>query len=602
MKLKSIRFFTALLALILVFSGFTPGQAARSTMSVPLPVITLTPGEYYFRVDGKPSFIFSRNFAAYDQADFLTLLDWSEAAGTQVIRVGLDNLVMGGYGYTNQGAINEEWARNWEWLFNQAEEHGVYVLPFFTGWFNWNTIGFNSWADNPLNAANGGPAQNPLDVFEQGSPTQQIYFQWMKSVIARWQNRPNILAWELYSEVNFTNGLTELVGVTFIEDAALIARAADSHHRPITASLADIGEWPSFYRSDAVEFINFHPYPPSGKLDSYTFEEVRRYRDTYHKPVLIGESGLNAAEPNKPEGRPTIAENAHLGLEHAIWAELVAGAMNGRAFFWEDAYGIYFPELSWAFLEQYDDTELPIYRFVQWMDFSRFQPLESRFSAQITGGAIGDETYVIGWYRDAGCEPLDWKLQPTMSNQSVTVTVPGAAAVWKVDFYDTKTGTDIIGTAEVSQRGNSVTIPLPDFHDDIAFKMMSLLYVTASDSPSSAAPSTDTIAGNWTGTLISDTSGFSTQLDLSIQPGCQVGNLCGTVSTPQLPCSGTLLLTAVQSDTFIFTEQNMTGAPFCVSGGQEFLTLQADGTLSYRYKFVPAQGAMVSSSAILIRP
>ena len=601
MSSKYLRFFVVLTVLALSFWGTAPCQASRPP-ATSLPTITLTPGEFYFRVDGKPAFIFSRNLAGYYQSDYPILLDWSEAAGTQVARVGLDSIVMGGYGYTNQGVLKEEWARTWEWFFDKAEARGIYILPFFGGWFNWNTMGVNSWATNPLNAANGGPAQDPLDVFEGGSLTQELYFQWMASVIARWQDRSNILAWELYSEVNYTQGLTEEAGVAFIERAAAIARAADAHHRPLTASLADMGEWPSFYRSDAVEFINFHPYPTSGKLDSYTLQEVRRYRATYHKPVLIGESGLNAALPDTLEGRPTVTENAHLGLEHAIWAELVAGSMNGRAFWWEDGHGIYFPELSWPFLKQYDDTELPASRFVQGIDFSHFEPLESQFSAYITGAAIGTESMIIGWYRDAGCEPLEWNLQPVISGQSVTITVPGAAAGWKVDFYDTKTGTDILGSVEVSQQGSSVTVSLPDFHDDIAFKMVSLSNPSTTTVPPSAAGSTDAIAGDWMGMIISDTGDFSTQILLSIQPGCSIGSICGTISTPQLPCSGTLLLAAIHGDVFTFTEQDMTGAAFCVSGGQEFLQLQAGGNLSYRYEFVPDQGAVISSSGILIRP
>jgi len=276
-----------------------------------------------------------------------------------VVRVGLDHVAMGGYGYTSQGVLKEEWARAWEWFFDKAEARGIYILPFFGGWINWNATGPSSWADNPLNAANGGPAQDRLEVFKEGSLTQELYFQWMASVIARWQDRSNILAWELYSEVNYTQGLTEEVGVAFIEDAAAIARAADAHHRPLTASLADMGEWTSFYRSDAVEFINFHPYPISGKLDSYALQEVRRYRATYHKPVLIGRVRLNAATPDTLEGQLTVAEKCpsgagtcHLGRTGRRDDEW-PGVLVGR---W---YGIYFSELSWPFLEQYAETELP---------------------------------------------------------------------------------------------------------------------------------------------------------------------------------------------------------------------------------------------------
>ena len=53
----------------------------------------------------------------------------------------------------------------------------------------------------------------------------------------------------------------------------------------------------------------------------------------------------------------------------------------------------------------------------------------------------------------------------------MTITVPGTVANWRVDFYDTKTGTKILSSASVTRQGNTVTISLPDFQDDIAFKL-----------------------------------------------------------------------------------------------------------------------------------
>jgi hypothetical protein len=78
---------------------------------------------------------------------------------------------------------------------------------------------------------------------------------------------------------------------------------------------------------------------------------------------------------------------------------------------------------------------------------------------------------VLGWFRDAKCEPPDWDLQPVISKQNVTLTVPGISAEWKVDFYNTKTGTDIIQSITATRKGNAITISLPDFIDDIAFKL-----------------------------------------------------------------------------------------------------------------------------------
>jgi hypothetical protein len=440
----------------------------------PLPQLTLVAGEAFLRVDGEPRFIFSRNLAGFTPGGFEALADLAGLAGDVLVRVGTDNQAMGGsygYGYTSDGKIREDWARNWEEFFEAAEANGVYVLPYFTGWFNWNTQGYNVWPQNPLNSANGGPADSPTEIFKPDSPTQDLYVNWFRSVVERWSTHRNIFAWELITEVNYINYITEPQGLYLVERLALAARAADPMHRPTTASLADVGEWPEFYRSDSVEFINFHPYPPSGKLDSYVLREVPRYTSTYGKPLLIGESGLNAAEPNTQTGRLTVAARARIGLQHAIWAELVSGAMNGRAFFWEDGYGVYFPELGMDWIVDRNDLEKPMAAFIGDVDVERFRPIPARAGTKLVGAALGNEQMIIGWYRDAACEPPDWPSTTVPAGQEVTLTVPGSATRWQVDFYDTKSGEATGASAQLFAKDGKLVVFLPEFTDDIAFKM-----------------------------------------------------------------------------------------------------------------------------------
>ena len=352
-----------------------------------------------------------------------------------------------------------------------AEANGLYVIPYFTGWANWNSTGFNTWTTNPFNSANGGPARSPTEFFKKDSPTQMLYLKWFKAVVTRWQKHRNILAWETITEVNYINGISQPEGVYLVEQLSKTAREADAQHRLITVSLADVGEWPDLYRSDAADLYNFHPYPPSARLDSYVLSRVRLFMTNYQKPVLIGESGLNAATPDTSTGKLTVAKNARIGIQHAIWAETVSGAMNGRALFWEDGYGVYFPALGMPFLQKYTDVEVPAGRFVNGVDMTGLAPINAQATGKIFGAALGNPDLIIGWYRDAACEPPDWNTQPVISNQTVTLTVPGSAANWKVDFYNTKTGTDILSSTLVTRSGDTVIVPLPDFTDDIAFKM-----------------------------------------------------------------------------------------------------------------------------------
>jgi hypothetical protein len=559
---------------------------------VPLPRLSLVPGEFYFRLDGRPSFLFSRNLGGSQEAQYKTFLDWSAAGGSLIVRIPLECL---GMGFTANGDINETWALEWERIFDHAAADGIYVLPILGGWIQWNNgSGPSSWASNPMNAANGGPTKDPVDLFRAGSNTQSIYMGWMEKLVKRWQGRSNIAAWEIYSELNMSPA-TQAAGIDFVNTAAARIRAADPSGRLVTASLADSGTWPDFYTKANIDFVQLHPYPPSGQLDRNIITAVRQSLAGYGRPVLIGESGLSADTPDSSAGAQTIAENAERGVHHAIWAGIVSGAMNGRALWWEDGFGIYFQSLGIPWMQRYRTAELPAANFVRGVDFSGFTPVPTTPSAAVWGAAVGNNLLVLGWFRDAGSEPPGWTIRP-LSGQSVSLTPPGSAADWRVDFYDTNTGTNAIGSSSLSRTGSKLTIPLPEFTDDIAFKLTALGGALAA---TSTTATTDPIAGSWSGTITNTAGTFSTPITLSLQASCEPNSICGTFNASQLSCSGSLQLAEINAGTFVFIETDVRGAVSCTGGGTEYLQLQNDGTLLYQY--APAPGAAKQSSGILQR-
>jgi hypothetical protein len=591
------------IALCLASSGCTGAQVAAPTSiatlvptaiptlaptpiasAIPSPELALQPGDFYFTADGQTRLIFSRNVAAFFYEDFGTWMDWAQYNGDRALRVNLSDPLLGGYGYTNTGELNEEWAQDWDAFLAQAEAHRLYILPYFTGWFDWNPTGITSWPSNPFNPVNGGPAGSRTDIFQEGSPAQGLYLQWVRGVITRFQGHENILAWEVLDEGNLINGITEEQGIAFTEHMEQVVHAADPQHRPITASLGDVGTWPNFYKSNAIDLIQVHPYPPSAKMDRVLIDEVRRALAAYDKPVLIGESGLNADSPNNYPSR------AKVGVLHAIWAGVVSGAANGRALYWEDAYGIFFKELRSLWVNEYADAELPAARFTNGVDFSGFKPLTVQLQngPKIWGAAVGNESMVLGWFRDAGSEPPDWKLLNRIQGQTVEVLVPGPDQTWQVDFYDTKTGYALSGSTLLTRQGEHVKVALPDFTDDIAFK----LYVNtsgailpaptpASETTSIAPIDTDPIAGQWVGTVFQANGEWAALLHVTIQPGCEVGNACGKSTFDW--CSIDLVLKEIDGDTLVFDEQKVGASSNCGPGGIDRIRLQQNGTLLLQF-------------------
>ncbi len=457
-----------------------PSLTATAT-STPFPALTLQAGDSYFSVDGTPSFVLSRNPTGKTQADFDTVLDWARQGGTKLIRVHITAGWLGDPWINTDWSVNEKWAEDWDGFFDQAQADGIYVIPVFGVWADWNNgapdWGNAFWSFNPLNSAIGGPVTSPGELFTSGSDTQNHWLNWVKTLVERWQGRKNIAAWEIFSEINLASGapghtdagggVDEATGVDFTNRAVAVIHAADSQHRPVTLSLAGVyaptDKWADFYHLASLDFIEIHPY--SDTLDRELVSEVHRYLATYQTPVMIGESGLWSTTFNK---------DAPVGIEHAIWAGLVSGAMNGRALWTEDGYDIYGAPTTAdavAFMQTYATMELPVAEFTNGVDFSGFGPLTSTSSSGVWGAAVGNDKSVLGWYRDATSEPPNWNMKPVVSKQTVTITVPGAVANWRVGFYDTKTGTTLLSSASVTRHGNTVTIHLPDFKNDIAFKL-----------------------------------------------------------------------------------------------------------------------------------
>lgn len=424
---------------------------------------SLKPGEFYFRVDGTQSFLVGRNPTGWKIEQFDPLLRWAAEAGESLVRI---HLTHGRPHKAPPGEIDEAWAKRAEGLFDLAEERGLHVLPVFGVWAEWNDGSrgetWHTWDKNPYNAANGGPTKRPADLLDD-TETRKLWLRWLGAVVARWQRRPNILGWEAFSEIDLVTGAREAAGVAFVERAAATICAADPRKRPITASLAGINDWPSLSRSKAIDFIQIHPYADHGRyrgnLDLLILDTVRQRLRRYGLPVFIGESGLTSRPPHNTLA---TAPRAEIGIRHAIWATAVSGAMNGRMLWWEDGY------------DQYGRLDLrtrvkhaaaPVARFVRGIDFAGLKPIEAKPSAQLKGAALGRADLILGWFRDAGCEPPEWPVR-NLADQAVVLAA--TSGPWRVAFHASGSG-KLDRSHVVRSEAGSLTIALPPFEGSIAF-------------------------------------------------------------------------------------------------------------------------------------
>ncbi len=114
-----------------------------------------------------------------------------------------------------------------------------------------------------------------------------------------------------------------------------------------------------------------------------------------------------------------------------------------------------------------------------------------------------------------------------------------------------------------------------------------------------APTNTDPISGKWTGMAVGLDSGIETQIDLNIQAGCTPGEICGTFSAVDENCSGDLELGEIRGNTFVFAEQNISGASTCVSGADESMRLLSNKKLFWKYEYTSSPGVTDTSTGVL---
>ena len=450
--------------LALAFLAFTPMTRAEDAATRPL--LELHPGEHYFRSAGRPAFVFGRNPAGMNPKEYEEHFRHAAAAGERFMRIHFTFIPP----TEKPGEIDAGMLQSWDSILDAAERHGLAVLPVLGVWADWNDGSnketWHTWDKNPFNAASGGPAKHPGELFDD-TPCRKLWLQRLETFVRRWSHRRAIVGWEIFSELDLVTGATEERAVEFTERAAAVIRAADPQKRPLTASQSGTGAWPKLLRSTALDFIEIHPYTDGafgGRLDELILSTVRARLTNYNKPVLIGESGLNS---QPPRGTLDVAPRAEVGIRHAIWAAMVSGAMNGRALWWQDGYDQF--EKADVY-RHYHKAAATAAAFVRGVDYTDFAPVYCDTPDNLKGAVIGNDKARIGWFRDARCVPPDW---PTnrVSDQAVAMDAPGNA--WQAEFFNPETG-KAIGEARLAALDGRIRVVLPDFHESIAFRLKQL--------------------------------------------------------------------------------------------------------------------------------
>jgi hypothetical protein len=280
--------------------------------------------------------------------------------------------------FTQMGAVGENWTRIWmthfnegmtlEWTSKQRYFHGVGRLSLEMGWKldrvieqaelngiaiqlvlqhhgQFSTTTNSNWGNNPYNIANadsdGGFLTTPQEFFSNREAIRLTKNKF-RYIVARWGYSSSILAWELWNEVQFTDGWQKApasVAAWHAEMADYVA-SLDPFHHPITTS-SDTTGFDALWSLPGIDVIQVHHYAAE---TGAAINEMASRLAGYGKPVLLGEFGVGKTGNVDPAecGYNSLDEPFKtqmidgLELHNAIWTAFHRKSV--AALWWWDCY------------------------------------------------------------------------------------------------------------------------------------------------------------------------------------------------------------------------------------------------------------------------
>ncbi|KAF8990678.1 glycoside hydrolase superfamily [Cyathus striatus] len=315
-----------------------------------------------FVIDGKPFAFVGAN--SYVMASLLTSNEDVEATFKQMQGAGVKVMRTWGFNAINASGLTyyQVWNSS-DWTLNDgpqglqrldnvvdlAGKYGIKLILAFTN--NWVGYGGMELYINWIAGAG-----NTHDVFFTNSKIVASYQRYVKTIVNRYKNSPNIFAWELMNEARCLGDLpagpacvpgTELVSKWYKQQSDLLIASSDPHHLITTG-----GEGHFFIKNKTVGFwfngtfvsdynfngqagedfqlelatldnIDFGTYDTPGSnfsVKNWGLDWIKAHAqaaDQANKPVILEEFGVTGYVENKSEIYPEWVKLA-LDTKHGI--------------------------------------------------------------------------------------------------------------------------------------------------------------------------------------------------------------------------------------------------------------------------------------------
>ena len=235
-----------------------------------------------------------------------------------------------------------------------AAQHGLQVQLVIDDHGQVRSQSDGRWSENPYSDANGGPvpAAHPEQFFTN-TEAKRLFKERLRYLVARYGAYRNLLAWELFNEVQFVGSDSANPGnsaqvrgdiVAWHAEMAAYLRSIDPFHHLITTSSDIDSSLKDIWADPNIDLVQVHDYDPAlTTRDTRLAGYADSLNATYNKPVIIAEFGIAGDKEvnfDPVASAPLDANEEHLleatHLHNAEWAAAMSGS--GAMSWWWGAY------------------------------------------------------------------------------------------------------------------------------------------------------------------------------------------------------------------------------------------------------------------------
>jgi hypothetical protein len=221
-------------------------------------------------------------------------------------------------------------------VFKTAEEKGIYLLLTLDTYGSiMEEKGFwgeGKWHRNPYNSINGGPCETPED-FWTDKKAKELFKKKLKYIISRWGYSPNLLAFELWNEVN--------APVEWVKEMSEYIKKEDPYGHLVTTSIGypfdkkHLYDESKVWELDSIDFTQTHLYGEGGNIKDIAkavSEKCWEMAERYKKPHLMAEIGLDCRADDAKYDKTGKGVQLH----NSLWASVMSKSFGTSMTHWKE--------------------------------------------------------------------------------------------------------------------------------------------------------------------------------------------------------------------------------------------------------------------------